>query len=962
MKKQERRQRYDQIREMYEPVVRAKNYAMRQMIETGKKMGKLRHLMLAVLFIFLFTYHFFFAIFTQLKMREKLARVFSMVMVVVLVFTSVDVTVFAATWNEQNGKDYSIVSVETPSDDLLTQKLPVGAKEDQIRFPETLTVTVVDNTAPVATATPEVTEQPTVTEAPATEAPETTDAPEATEAPDVTEAPAEETPSGETPAESENSAAEPDVASESDAAPASENEAEPVEQNVEEEQPAGEVSRAGQILSDTMDLLFPAMKVYAAESTVTGETRELPVTWELVAERSSRDIFAAENAGEYYTYQPVFSEDYALADGMELPVITVRIQETDVAFDQSATVDGITVTVSAEEGVFPEGATLQVERITAGEQLDTITNEVSQAQAEENEAKRDEATAGRLYDTEIYAFDITILNAQGEEIQPDTSKGEVKVRFSNLPMENAEGDTQQMFCMDEEQNVELLDTLTDAEDKTTETQAEHFTVYGVALSTQAAGNGNVTVDSDNNKSAEDLVGKLIASDEVFTATDAKRNGTVRTFSDAKDILGIDSGIVLDTSGSVAGTNDAQLDQLRDSAYRYGGHTSSLEFTMQANGDMLCFNYVFASQEFNQSPMFNDVFGLFVKVNNGSWQNIAKITRDNGTEVPVNIVNLRAGKSGTEMDNGASTNLAGSHSLFNATSTPIGYSYVNGISDVFTALLPVTPGDTVTLKFAICDISDTVMDSFVFIEGNSLSFKGPKKTLSYTDANGVQQTIEAEEGETVTAPEAPSKDGYFFTGRNTRENGSGETYQPGDEFPLTENTKLYPMWEQIKNTARVDLQLDDTVWGGQQVQLWKNGSPKYTLSEKSDGIYQNAQVVNGSYDVYVNGRKTDKSFTFAAKKSALSATQEVTYRTLRVETILDGSASSIPGAVTLRQNQSVVYTPEGQNGIYEYKVLTSESAYDIFVDGMDTGFTVSNTDPQKTIDYYTAQVTITDDAA
>lgn len=115
MKKQERQQKYDQIREMYEPVVRAKNYAMRQMIETGKKMGKLRYLMLAVLFIFLFTYHFFFAIFTQLKMRERLARAFSMVMVVVLVFTSVDVTVLAA-WDAEKEQELEVTSeeIETP--------------------------------------------------------------------------------------------------------------------------------------------------------------------------------------------------------------------------------------------------------------------------------------------------------------------------------------------------------------------------------------------------------------------------------------------------------------------------------------------------------------------------------------------------------------------------------------------------------------------------------------------------------------------------------------------------------------------------------------------------------------------------------------------------------------------------------------------------------------------------------
>ena len=144
---------------------------------------------------------------------------------------------------------------------------------------------------------------------------------------------------------------------------------------------------------------------------------------------------------------------------------------------------------------------------------------------------------------------------------------------------------------------------------------------------------------------------------------------------------------------MSGANDPQLDGMRGS-YSYGGHTSTLEFETKVppKGNMLNFNYVFASGEFNQNPRYNDVFGLFGSVNGGAWTNIAKITRNNNSQVDVNITNLRAGKSGSEMSNGTSTNLSGSHSLFtNKSISPVS---TNGVSNVFNAQMAVNPGDTV----------------------------------------------------------------------------------------------------------------------------------------------------------------------------------------------------------------------------------------------------------------------------
>ena len=1022
MNKQERKEKYNQIREMYEPIGKAKDYAMKQMIKTGKRMGRMRYLMLAVLFLFLFTYHFTFAIFTQLKMREKMARALALAMSAILAFTSVDVTVFAAAKlqeqkEEQNeaqkeGQDsVLIVGLEDLEENVRHQTLPLGAAETDIVFPATLSASVLkSDTEQLETEEPvpeEVEEQPEVgeeeletgegEEEPGTGAggenqqPGSNGGEKVPEAGDENQEPgAEDNREEEAGEENQEPGAEDnreEEAGEGNQQPeagdgteegtgAGEKNQEPDNEERTEEPDNGEenessdespdnteVSDAGNIVTDVVDILFPAMSAYAAEpENMLEENVEIPVTWELDTEKSSESAFSAEIEGAVFVYTPHMPERYTLSEEVILTDITVIIQSEEFPFEEAVIVDGMKVIVTADPGVFPAGAKLQVSRISTEEELENITDALCDAQAKEDAENRNEEEAGVLYDTEIVAFDITILNDAGEEIQPDNSRGEVTVKFENLSIEEGEDAYQQMFCVSDGQEVELLDTQTDVEEKSVHTQAQHFSVYGAALYTKAASSGTVSADTNFDKSAEELISVLIAGDEDIVPSGAKKKGTVYTFSNGTQQLGMNSGIVLDTSGSRVGDNDAQLDSIRDSKYSYGGHTSSLEFTSIANGDLLTFNYVFASSEFNQSPSFNDLFGLFVKVNNGSWQNIAKITRNNGSQVPVNIVNIRAGKSGTEMNKGMSTNLSGSHSLFSRKTISINGGSTNGVSNVFTASLPVKPGDNVTIKFAICDMSDTACNSYVFIEGNSLSFQGPKKTLKYVDKNGQEQTIEVEEGETVTAPEAPSKDGYTFLGWNTRQDGTGNMYQPGDEFPLTENTRLYPMWDPIKNTAKVNLILDEVGWKGQKVQLYQNGVPKYILSPITgeEGAYQNALVINGSYDVYVNGRKTDKSFSFDAKKVSLYDERVINYKNLQIQMNLDDSPSTAPGEVTLRQNHAVVFTVSSQNGIYKQPILECEGTFDIFVDGTDTDFDVSFADTDKEIDFYTARVKINDD--
>ena len=98
------------------------------------------------------------------------------------------------------------------------------------------------------------------------------------------------------------------------------------------------------------------------------------------------------------------------------------------AFYAEKELSGVLVTVQADSGVFPKDATLRVRKLSKVEEqkVDSTVKE-----------KLEEDKQNLL---QSIIFDISVLDQNGEEIQPDTAKGEVKVSFSKLPFleKNAE--------------------------------------------------------------------------------------------------------------------------------------------------------------------------------------------------------------------------------------------------------------------------------------------------------------------------------------------------------------------------------------------------------------------------------------------------------------------------------------------------------------------------------------------
>ena len=248
----------------------------------------------------------------KLKAGEKAARITALVLTAALVFTSIDLAVFA-TSNEGIKTQEVITGFGALDESAAVQLLPVGAQESEIVFPDTLTVmletdSVEESTGDVTQETEDSTKENTEAEEIQTpekdtehgestasgestdtgegmDSGESTDTGESTASGESTDT-GERTASGESTDTGERTASEENAGTEDDAA--------------EEEQPA------------------PVETIPPVKST---RETSIHVTWE----NNTADSFDSSALGNHYVYIPVIPEEYRLADGVSLPQISVTI-------------------------------------------------------------------------------------------------------------------------------------------------------------------------------------------------------------------------------------------------------------------------------------------------------------------------------------------------------------------------------------------------------------------------------------------------------------------------------------------------------------------------------------------------------------------------------------------------------------------------------------------------------------
>lgn len=449
----------------------------------------------------------------------------------------------------------TITAIAKLSGEIATQQLAVGSEESDIQLPDTLDVTI------------RITETNTVEKKAEVPQPVSTTVEES----QPVEGTPEELKTAETPADdstvSDNEAKEPQDASENAEDKETAEEPQPDESTVEEPQDEGSGTEGNTATDSNATLSLHSSRVPLAASTtsfaipadiddtdteqteyeeITLEERTLTgITWEINGERSSADTFESADSGAVFFYEPVLPEDYVLADGVSLPQIQVQIEDSGKwAFNQSKIIDGIEITVRAGKDVFPEGAVLHAEKITGTEDKEKIQNAVS-------EEVKSEETPKTV--TELVSFDITITDADGNELQPDTSKGEVKVTFAQLPMapeDTAAKQELKVFHMDDSLNeAEELETIVNQEEGTLEAPAEHFSVFSVMLLKSGTEGKNITLSETYIYANGNAV-------IVKAGTDSRSllyidKGIIGTFEEGKDtvvdlnVLGITDGNTTD---------------------------------------------------------------------------------------------------------------------------------------------------------------------------------------------------------------------------------------------------------------------------------------------------------------------------------------------------------------------------------------------------------------------------------
>jgi hypothetical protein len=226
---------------------------------------------------------------------------------------------------------------------------------------------------------------------------------------------------------------------------------------------------------------------------------------------------------------------------------------------------------------------------------------------------------------------------------------------------------------------------------------------------------------------QDLAQVLVGGGvQVFNVTYTGATNASGAFCGGSGIIGFMDGIVL-TSGDAANvigpnnssgkTGDNGLPGDADLTALIPGYTtydaSVLEFDFVAVGTNVQFNYVFASEEYNDfvNSSYNDVFGFFV---NGT--NRALIP---GTTTPVSINNIN---NGYHNPSGMATGPCWNCQFFiDNTGTPSARNtQMDGLTTVLTMTAPVNAGQTNHMKIAIADAGDHVLDSAVFIQARSLA--------------------------------------------------------------------------------------------------------------------------------------------------------------------------------------------------------------------------------------------------
>uniref|UniRef100_UPI0006D03CEF hypothetical protein n=1 Tax=Clostridium sp. NkU-1 TaxID=1095009 RepID=UPI0006D03CEF len=272
-----------------------------------------------------------------------------------------------------------------------------------------------------------------------------------------------------------------------------ETEKEAEKETEEDEKLTDDVATEGDVTSSQRKPATPSQaeaserdKKKTEKKTIRKKIKE--IEWELNFVESTEQKFISDIEGTY-VYEPVIPSGYEMDIDVSLPQIKVIVEdETEKdGLVLTAEAGDYLVMVSADTDVFPEDVSLLVKLIESKDATENLKQALEELEGNIN-----------IADEDLVYFDVTVLDKDGNEVQPDNEKGSITISFENL-IEQTEGAERtkvqdyQIYHLDEENQVmEKRDTT--VTEQVVQAEMEHFSpvVVRIGRSTGTVSVSNAT--------------------------------------------------------------------------------------------------------------------------------------------------------------------------------------------------------------------------------------------------------------------------------------------------------------------------------------------------------------------------------------------------------------------------------------------------------------------------------------
>lgn len=410
--------------------------------------------------------------------------------------------------------------------------------------------------------------------------------------------------------------------------------------------------------------------------------------------------------------------------------------------------------------------------------------------------------------------------------------------------------------------------------------------------------------------------------------------------------------------------------------------SVLQFDFIPLSDTIKFRYVFASEEYPEyvCSEFNDVFGFFVSgpgISGPYSNNSINIARIPNTNLPVAINSINNGSVGLYGTAGGC--ISQSYSLYFIDNEAMSGTTIvfDGFTVVLTAWCVVQPCQQYHIKLAVCDISDGVWDSAVFLEAGSFSSTTITVSSATTNASVATDTtaVEGCSGNIITFTRTGSSNASAMTVpitvAGTATNGLDYVSLPSSiTFPAGSATTTHTVDPLTDAIAEVD---ETVIISVPQVTACTSFEPKVTIhiydpSPLTLSLMNDTSIICPvTFDIFANtsGGNGNIAYLWSNGLGTNSSIQVTPYSTTTyIVTISDGCNQQLSEEVTITipqyniiqvttspnpticsgETTNISVNANGGIGIYSFS----------WSDGLGSNQTVSVSPTQTTV--YTVSVT------